>query len=360
MAGNQSGERIETDPFPPPFPTFPIPQFSPPLPSLIPFSQSMDFSSALPTFVITLREGVEATLIVGIVLAYLKRAKQSRLNPWVYAGIAVGIAISALVGFLFGQVIQSLGTSNQKYAPVFEPLLEGTFSLLAIAMLSWMLIWMTQQARFMKAQVEGAVTTALKQDNSAGWAIFGLILVAVLREGFETVLFIAAKFQQGLIPAIGALAGLATAIVIGVLLFKWGIRINIRQFFMVMGVLLLLIVAGLVVTALGHFDTAISTLAYLDRKSAGLCFFYERFTKNPSCILGARVWDLSRVLPDDRFPGILLNALFGYTQNLFVVQAIAYGVFLLTVGSIYFRSLGGRVVVKPNSFAQNPVNSRQD
>ncbi|WP_254721819.1 FTR1 family iron permease [Kovacikia minuta] len=308
---------------------------------------------------LTLREGVEATLIVGIVLAYLKKAKQGRLNFWVYAGIAVGIALSALVGVLFTQIIQSLGSSNQKYAPVIEPLLEGVFSLLAIAMLSWMLIWMTQQARFLKAQVEGAVTAALKQDFSAGWAIFSLILVAVLREGFETVLFIAAKFQQGFIPALGAVAGLVTAIVIGVLLFKWGIRINIRQFFMVMGVLLLLIVAGLVVTALGHFDTAIASLAHLDRKSEGLCFFYERFTKNPSCILGARVWDLSRVLPDDRFPGLLLNALFGYTQSLFMVQAIAYVFFLFIVGSVYFRSLGGRMALKPNPIAPTPLDSQQ-
>jgi len=320
----------------------------------------MDFSSALPTFVITLREGVEATLIVGIVLAYLKRAKQNRLNLWVYAGIAIGIAVSAMVGVLFSQAIQSLGTSNQKYAPVFEPLLEGMFSLCAIAMLSWMLIWMTQQARFMKAQVEGAVTSALKQYAHAGWAIFSLILVAVLREGFETVLFIAAKFQQGIVPAIGAVAGLVAAVAIGALLFKWGIRINLRQFFMVMGVLLLLIVAGLVVTALGHFDTAIATLANLDRKSQGLCFFYERFTKNPSCILGPRVWNLSRILPDDRFPGILLNALFGYTQNLFLVQAIAYVGFLITVGSVYFRSLREKVTVRSSPIVQPKVNSGQD
>lgn len=303
----------------------------------------MDFSSALPTFVITLREGVEAALVVGIVLACLKRAKQSRLNPWVYAGIAVGLAASAMVGVLFSQILQNLGTVNQKYAPVMEPLLEGGFSLLAIAMLSWMLIWMTRQAASLKGQVEGAVTSALKQDHYAGWAVFGLILVAVLREGFETVLFIVAKFQQGLIPALGSLAGLTVAAMIGVLLFKWGIRINIRQFFIAMGVLLLLIVAGLVVTALGHFDTAVASLAYMDRKSAGLCFFYERFTRHPACILGPRVWDLSHILPDDRLPGLLLSALFGYTHNLFLVQAVGYVLFLVTIGGIYFLSLPRRL-----------------
>ena len=122
----------------------------------------MDFSSALPTYIITLREGVEAALVVGIVLAYLKKAKQSHLNTWVYGGVAGGLVVSAIVGILFGWVLQTLGSSNQKYAPVFEPLLEGVFSVAAIVMLSWMLVWMTQQARLLKGQVEGAIGATLK------------------------------------------------------------------------------------------------------------------------------------------------------------------------------------------------------
>jgi high-affinity iron transporter len=300
----------------------------------------MNFSAALPTFVITLREGVEAALVVGIVLALLKKAKQSRLNSWVYAGVGVGIAASALVGMLFSLVIQTLGAANAKYTPVVEPLMEGVFSVIAIAMLSWMLIWMTRQARFLKASVEGTVTAALKQDSGAGWGVFSLIFIAVLREGFETVLFIAANFQQGFFPAIGAIGGLLTAIAIGFLLFRWGVKINIRLFFQVMGVLLLLIVAGLVVSALAHFDIAIATLAQLDRQSESLCFYYERFTRNPSCILGPRVWDTSKILPDEQFPGLVLKTLFGYRDDLFLVQAVAYVAFLVTVGGIYFRSLG--------------------
>ena len=308
----------------------------------------MNFSAALPTFVITLREGVEAALVVGIVLALLKKAKQSRLNNWVYAGVGAGIVASALIGVLFGVIIQALSAVDPRYTPVVEPLLEGVFSVIAIAMLSWMLIWMTRQARSLKAEVEGNITSTLKNNPAAGWGIFSLIFIAVLREGFETVLFIAANFQQGFIPALGAVAGLVTAIAIGVLLFKWGVKINIRLFFQVMGVLLLLIVAGLVVSALAHFDTAIATLAQMDRQSASLCFYYERFTKNPSCILGPRVWDTSKILPDDQFPGLILKALFGYRQNLFLVQAVAYVVFLVTVGGLYFRSLGIGSAKKPN------------
>ena len=322
----------------------------------------MDFSAALPTFVITLREGVEAALVVGIVLALLKKAHATELNPWVYAGVSSGLIASTLVGVLFGWVTQSMSASYPQYASLIEPIMEGVFSVIAIAMLSWMLIWMTQQARFMKAEVEGAVTAAIKQGDSAGWGVFSLVFIAVLREGFETVLFIFAKFQQGLIPALGALAGIAVAAGIGVLLFKWGIKINIRRFFQVMGVLLLLIVAGLVVSALGHFDSAIHSLAQSDRKSQALCFFYERFAKNPSCILGPRIWDTSQILPQDKFPGLLLSAMFGYTQNLYLVQAVGYVVFLLAIGGIYFRSITGRpsVATANGKSEQKPIGYRQE
>lgn len=303
----------------------------------------MDFSSALPTFVITLREGVEAALVVGIVLAYLKKAGRTQLNPWVGAGVGAGLLASVLVGMLFNALIQGLGASDSPYAPIFEPLLEGTFSVLAIVMLSWMLVWMTQQARFLKGQVEGAVGTALSQDERAGWGILGLILLAVLREGFETVLFIAAKFQQGPMPTLGALAGIGMASLMGALLFKWGVKINIRLFFQVMGVFLILIVSGLVITALSHFDNAIHILSQMDRQSASLCFYYERFAKSPSCVLGPMVWDGTKVLPDEKFPGVVLSSLFGYSQKLYLVQAFSYGAFLLTLGGLYFKSIAGKV-----------------
>lgn len=320
----------------------------------------MDLSSVLPTFIITLREGVEAALVVGIVLAYLKQAGKSHLNPWVYGGISMGLVASAGVGVMFGWLVKALGNANQQYAPVVEPLLEGIFSVLAIAMLSWMLVWMTQNARTMKRSVEGAIGNALHNQAKAGWGIFGLIFFAVIREGFETVLFIQAKFQQGILPAFGAIAGIAVAAGLGGLIFKWGMKLNLRKFFMVMGVLLLLIVAGLVVTALAHFDTAIGTLAQLDRQSQSLCFFYERFAKpqDRDCILGPMVWNTSQVLPEDRFPGVILNVLFGYSQRLYLVQAISYGVFLLTVGSIYIQSLTGRNLANLNSPAIQPTSAK--
>jgi len=295
----------------------------------------MDFSSALPTFVVTLREGVEAALVVGIVLAYLQKANQSQLNSWVFGGVVAGIAGSSLIGLGFTRLLQNLATSTPKYATVIESLFKGMVSVTAIALLTWMLVWMTQQARQLKGQVEGELGTALQQGDQAGWGVFGLVSVAVLREGFETVLFIMANLQQGAVPVLGAIAGLLGAAAFGMLLFKWGIQINVGTFFQVMGVLLLLIVSGLVISALKSFDAAAGTLAQMEPQFTSLCFYGGR-----SCLLGPLVWDATNVLPDNQFPGVILKALFGYRQKLFLVQAIAYCLFLSITGSIYFRSLG--------------------
>ncbi|MEO1210835.1 MAG: FTR1 family protein [Cyanobacteria bacterium J06638_20] len=293
----------------------------------------MNVAAALPTFVVTLREGVEAALVVGIVLAYLKQAERPQLTRWVYGGIAAGMVASGLVGVLLSGSLVWLSTLSDGYGRVAKLTLEGVFGMMAIALLSWMLVWMSRQARAMKGEVEGAVTSVLQQDNAA-IGIFSLIAIAVLREGFETVLFLAAQFQEGWIPIVGAVAGIVGAVIIGVLLFQLGVKINLRRFFLVMGVFLLLIVAGLVVSALRHFDGAIATLAQLDPQYAGFCP-----GTSGACLLGPQVWDASTVLPDKQFPGIILKALFGYTQRLYLGQAIAYLVFLGSVGTLYFRSL---------------------
>lgn len=315
--------------------------------------KKMNWSSALPTFVITLREGVEAALVVGIVLAYLKKSGRSQLNIWVWTAVGVAIAASVMIGVLLTQFMYALQAANQTYAPVVEPLLEAIFSVLAIILLSWMLIWMSLQSRHLKAQIEGAVSQSLKGESSSRWGIFSLIFIAVLREGFETVLFITAKIGESLPSALGAVGGLLTATGIGTALFKWGIRINLRRFFQIMGIILLFIVAGLVVTALGLFDSAMTILSGIDRQSESICFFYERFTKVHSCVLGPMVWDLSRILPVDKFPGFLLSSLLGYTDRLYLVQAVSYVAFLGTAWGLYSRSLGGGSATQSKEVAKS-------
>jgi high-affinity iron transporter len=298
----------------------------------------MDFSTqislALPTFLVTLREGVEASLVVGIVMACLGKAQAQHLYRSVYLGIAAGLGLSLVAGVGLGQVF--VGLDRSAYGPVLTPGLQGLICLVAIGLLSWMLVWMTQQAKGLKAAIESSVRGSLGDGSSAAGAssagIFGIIFVAVLREGIETVLFIGGQLQAGWAPTIGALAGLVGATAIGLLIFKGGVRLNLRRFFQVMGVLLLLIVAGLWVTALRKIDGAALVWNQLH---PGFC------GGAGACFLGPQVWDLSAWLPDRTYPGLLFKALFGYSQRLYLAQAIGYLVLLLGVGGLYFRSLGG-------------------
>ncbi len=317
----------------------------------------MDFSAALPTFAIALREGVEAALVIGIVLACLKKAQQSQLNLWVYWGIAIGIFASALVGLVLSGVLAALATAESAGALLLKPLLEGLFGLVAIALLSWMLIWMSQQARSLRASVEGTISAVLQQSTGTTWAVFSISFVTVLREGIETVLFIIARFQQGWPPVLGAVAGLLVATGVGLGIWKWGIKINLRVFFQLMGSLLLLIVAGLWISTLKHFDAAGSILVQLKPQFSSLCV-----SPAPSCLLGPQVWNASQILPDYRFPGIVLKALFGYRQQLYLGQAISYLLFLIGVGGYYFQSFSQRKTAPANpdnmASGRNPQESK--
>ncbi|MEO0824540.1 MAG: FTR1 family protein [Cyanobacteria bacterium J06635_15] len=293
----------------------------------------MDFTAALPPFVITLREGVEAALVVGIVLACLQKAQRSQLNRWVYLGIVVGLVGSGFVGLGLTAGLSQLQMALPGLQTLIKPALESLFCAIAIAMLSWMLLWMTRQARSLKADIEDSITAALAHSNAAGWSIFTLIAIAVLREGFETVLFLFTQLQPGITPIAGAVAGGLGAIAIGFALFGLGVRINLKRFFQVMGILLLLIVGALVVSMLKNLNAAIAALAQLNN-GVNLCF------SSQSCILGPQLWDAHNILPDKQFPGVILKTLLGYRDRLYLGQLLGYGLFLATIGGAYFRSLG--------------------
>ncbi|WP_204141515.1 FTR1 family protein [Halomicronema sp. CCY15110] len=294
----------------------------------------MDFAPALPTFFVTLREGVEAALVVGIVLACLNKAQQSQLNRWVYLGIGAGLLGSVLSGIVIFNSVAQAQQALPTLEPIIEPFFDCLFCAIAIVMLSWMLLWMTRQARSLKGDIEGNVIAALQGDDAAGITIFSLVCIAVLREGIETVLFIFTNVQQSVTAVIGAAGGLLGATLIGLALFKWGVRINLKAFFQVMGVLLILIVGGLVISFFRNLDAAFLAISNFDPVNADLCI------SQASCILGPQLWDARAVLPDHEFPGVLLKTLLGYREQLFAGQLLAYVAFIITVGGTYFRSLG--------------------
>jgi high-affinity iron transporter len=130
------------------------------------------------------------------------------------------------------------------------------------------------------------------------------------------------------------LGGVIGATTIELLILKGGRWINLKLFFQIMGIVLLLIVAGLVVTALRKAETSIGLLSQIDPQWQQLCWGNQ-----DSCLLGSTMWDLADRLPDSRFPGLLIKALFGYTQHLYIVQAIGYVAFISIVGGRYWKSL---------------------
>lgn len=303
----------------------------------------MNITEALPTFLITLREGFEAALVVGIVLACLQKAGKNNLNIWVYYGIIAGIIASVGVELLLTNLWAVFDNSPTPLAPVIQPLLKAGFCAIAIVMLSWMLIWMTQQAKSLKSEVEGTINSTLQQENikAVGVGIFTIIFIAVLREGIEISLFLVATITNGLMPILGAIAGLLVSALMGTLLFKWGVKINIRRFFQIMGIFLLIIVAGLVISTLKNLDLALSTLALIKPEYAPICF-----AAPSSCILGELIWDTRAFLPDTQFPGTFLKVLFGYRDQIYLLQVVAYLAFLLVIGGFYFLSLAEKLNYK--------------
>ncbi len=298
----------------------------------------MTFTSALPTFLVTLREGFEAALVVGIVLAALARSGQQQFQRWAYGGIFAGLLASVLFGFGLETLLQTLQIAYPSVAPILQPALKALIGVVAVILLSWMLLWMTQQSRTLKAEVEAAVDASLQQDSATAWGVFAIVATAVLREGMETVLFVATQFQEGAGSVLGAIAGILTAVLMGILLFQWGIRINIRLFFQTMGVLLLLIVGGLLISVLKNVDAA--ALAYAKANPAiSLCIAATLATPSRSCILGPLVWDASHVLSDRQFPGVVLKTLVGYRDRLYTLQLVSYLIFWLTMGRAYLRTL---------------------
>lgn len=307
----------------------------------------MDVTAALPTFVITLREGVEAALVVGIVLACLSKAQQPQLHRWVYLGVGAGLIGSLMLGTALGMGIEQVQQVFPELETLVKPLLNVLFCAIAIIMLSWMLLWMTRQARTLKAELEGTVVSVLEDAPAAGWSIFSLICIAVLREGFETVLFIFTNVEKSTGAIGGAITGLLGAVLIGLGMFRWGLRINLKRFFQIMGVLLLLIVGGLVVSACKSLDAALATLSQLDARHSDLCI------SQASCILGPLIWDTSHILPDKQFPGILFKTLLGYRDHIYLLQIVAYIGFMTTVGVSYFRSLNPAIAPRSSMASES-------
>jgi len=261
-------------------------------------------------FLVALREGIEAALIVSILLAYLRQIQRTDTVHLIWWGTGLAVVLSVVAG----AVIFAVGAEFTGRA---EEIFEGLATLVAVGVLTWMIFWMRRQGARIRSELQEKVDTALM---AGGAALAVLAFVAVLREGIETALFIFAAAKgtavEGSVAAqlVGAALGLLVAVVLGGLLYRGGIRLNLRTFFRLTGGILLVVAAGLFAFSLHELQ------------EAGWLPF-----------LGETAFDISATLPDDEGVGGILRGLVGYQANPTWLEVAGWVGYLVVVGYLFTR-----------------------
>lgn len=197
----------------------------------------------IPTLVITLREGLEAALIVGIVAAFLVQEGRRDALKAMWIGVAIAVVVCSAVAI-------GLRVADDQLPQREQEGLETIVGLLAVAMITYMIVWMRRNSRGLKGHLEGSAATALATGSMM--ALVTMACLAVLREGFETTVFLLAAFQDSVdttAAGIGAVLGLVIAIALGYGIYRGGVKINLSRFFRVTGVVLVFVAAGLLATS---------------------------------------------------------------------------------------------------------------
>ena len=263
----------------------------------------------LANYLIGLREGVEAALIVSILVAYLVRTGRTGAPlRWVWIG--VGAAIGASVLFAAG-----LSFTSEAMTERAEALFAGVASLAAVVFVTWMVFWMKKTARNIRGELQGKLDSAV---NVGVVAVALMAFVAVIREGLETSLFLwtaARATGDGASALIGGLLGLATAVLLGWLFYRGALRINLSTFFTWTGVALIIIAAGVLSYAVHEFQ------------EIGLIPGED-----------ALAFDASAAIPMDSWYGELLRGFVNWTSTPSWLQVIAWVVYVGIVMTLFFRS----------------------
>ncbi|MDR0259840.1 MAG: FTR1 family protein, partial [Comamonas sp.] len=262
----------------------------------------------LVPFLIMLREGIEAALIVGIIASFLRHTGRARLMPAVWAGVFLALGLSLFVG-------AGLQWMAAEFPQKQQELFEGLVGFIAVGMLTGMVFWMRKASRSIKGELQASVDKALSTSGSASWALIGMVFLAVAREGVESVFFLLAIFQQssGWSAAAGAFLGVALSVLLGVGLYKGGVRINLRQFFRYTGIFILVVAAGLLAGAVRRLH------------EAGVWNQLQQV-----------VFDSSGVLPEDSPLGVILGGLLGYMHAPVVGEVLAWALYLAVTLVMFF------------------------
>ncbi|KAB8310733.1 FTR1 family protein [Erwinia endophytica] len=259
-------------------------------------------------FLIMLREGLEAALIVSLIASYLKRTQRSEWFGAMWIGVFVAVALCLGVGYFINE---TTGEFPQKEQELFE----GIVAVIAVGILTYMVFWMRKVSRNVKAQLEDAVDNALQKGKGSGWALIMMVFLAVAREGLESVFFLLAAFQQdvGIAPPVGAVLGLLTAIVLGMVIYWGGVRLNLAAFFKWTSLFILFVAAGLAAGAIRAFH------------EAGLWNHFQTVA-----------FDLSHSLSTSTLVGTLLEGIFGYQETPSVSEVAVWFIYLVPALLLFF------------------------
>ncbi len=287
----------------------------------------MDFGFLTTGFLTGLREGVEAALIVAIILAYLVRSGNGAHVGKVWLGAGLAIVVSVVVGAVIFATVRS-------FAEPYEQIFEGVAMLVAAAVVTWMLFWMRRTAANLRGELHARIDRAVTEGAVLGLAV--LAFTAVIREGIETSLFLVGQMTSAesgaMSTLVGALLGLAAAVVVGWIFYTGSRRINLRTFFTWTGVALVFIAAGL----LSH--------AVHELIEVGEFYGVE--------LVGTQAaYDISAILPDSEGIGQFLRALFGYADSPEVLTLAAHVAYLVVVLALYLRP------VRPTIVRTQPVDA---
>jgi high-affinity iron transporter len=271
----------------------------------------------LSTFIIALREGLEAALIIGILVAYILKTDRRHLLAPLWSGVAAAIVGSIGLGLILSKTSEELTERAEK-------LFVGTTSFLAVALVTWMVFWMKRTARTLRSDLHGKVDSALR---TGPLALAGAAFFAVIREGLETALFVYSNFNTVAntgSSALGLILGFAVAISLGYLIFKSAIKLNLSKFFRYTGVALVVVAAGVLSYGVHEFQE----LGWLPGGES-------------------YAWDVSSLIPKDSLLGATLGGLVGFDNTTSWLQ--------LGIWTIYLTTVLGAYLSKPRTRALTPA-----
>jgi high-affinity iron transporter len=270
----------------------------------------------LSTFLIALREGLEAALIVGILVAYVVKIDRRNLLLPIWSGVFVALAASfGLGGFL--------SFTSAELSERGEQFFAGTTSFLAVSLVTWMVFWMKRAARTLRDELRGKVDSAL---TAGPLALAAAAFFSVSREGLETALFVYTNFKTVAATSaasVGLVAGLAMAVILGYMVYNRSLKLNLSKFFKITGVALIIVAAG--VLSYGVHE-------------------YQELGWIPGN--GSYAWDISSIMAKDSIAGTILAGTIGFDVNTSWLQLFIYASYLAIVLRLYTKSAPAKTLVK--------------